>query len=379
MSLSDDLLERLRSVSSRLVVTQHKAVSADEVPSDLWGQVDILYTLSAIPDRALAPRLHWVQLHSAGVNHLLDSWLWESDLPVTTTSGIHAPNIAEYVMLMLLAFAHRLPGMLHHQARAEWPKGRWDKFVPRELRGATLGVIGYGHIGREIGRLAHAFGMRVLAVRRGTSAQPLAYQLPELAGAATVPATEGSVPVLPARPGVRARAVAGPRGIVPGARRGARRGRGAAGAGRIGTGSAEPDRLLTPEHMLDVLAEADYVVLTAPYTSATHHLIDQKALRAMQPSAVLVNVARGALVDEAALVRALREGWIAGAVLDVFEQEPLPADSLLWGMENVIISPHVAGFTPHYDRRAADLFAENLRRYLSGQPLLNQVEREREY
>jgi len=330
MSLSDDLLERLRSVSSRLVVTQHKAASADEVPSDLWGQVDILYTLSAIPDRALAPRLHWVQLHSAGVNHLLDSWLWGSDLPVTTISGIHAPNIAEYVMLMLLAFAHRLPGMLHHQARAEWPKGRWDNFVPRELRGATLGVIGYGHIGREIGRLAHAFGMRVLAVRRGTSAQPLAYQLPELAGAA-----------LPA--------------------------------------VAEPDRLVTPEHMLDVLAECDYVVLTAPYTSATHHLIDQEALRAMQPSAVLVNVARGALVDETALVRALREGWIAGAALDVFEQEPLPADSPLWGMENVIISPHVAGFTPHYDRRAADLFAENLRRYLAGQPLLNQVERAREY
>jgi phosphoglycerate dehydrogenase-like enzyme len=327
MSLTGDLLERLRSVSSRLVVTQHNAASAAEVPSDLWGQVEVLYTLSAIPDRSRVPRLRWVQLHSAGVNHLLDTWLWRSDLPMTTTSGIHAPTIAEYVVMVMLAFAHRLPRMLRYQARAEWPKGRWEKFVPRELRGATLGIVGYGHIGREIGRLARAFGMRILAVRRSASANPLAYQLPELASA-------------------------------PG---------------------AEPDKLVTPDHMLDLLAESDYVVLTAPYTSATHHLIDETALRAMQPGAVLVNVARGPLVDEAALVRALREGWIAGAALDVFEQEPLPPDSPLWAMENVIISPHVAGFTPHYDRRAADLFAENLRRYLAGQPLLNQVDRGREY
>jgi D-2-hydroxyacid dehydrogenase (NADP+) len=99
----------------------------------------------------------------------------------------------------------------------------------------------------------------------------------------------------------------------------------------------------------------------------------------MKPTALLVNVARGAVVDEAALILALREGWIAGAALDVFEQEPLPANSLLWKMENVIISPHISGFTPHYDERATALFAENLRRYLAGEPLLNRVEREREY
>jgi D-2-hydroxyacid dehydrogenase (NADP+) len=99
----------------------------------------------------------------------------------------------------------------------------------------------------------------------------------------------------------------------------------------------------------------------------------------MKPSAVLVNIARGAVVDEAALIRALHEGWIAGAALDVFEQEPLSGDSPLWEMDNVIISPHVAGFTPHYDDRATALFADNLRRYLAGEPLLNQVDRGREY
>jgi phosphoglycerate dehydrogenase-like enzyme len=327
MSFPDELLERLRSVSPQLAVTQHTAASADAVPAPVWGQVEVLYTLSAIPDPSLAPKLRWVQLHSAGTNHLLDSWLWQSDIPITTTSGIHPPAMAEYVLMMLLAFAHRLPRMLAYQVHAEWPAGRWAKFVPQELRGATLGILGYGSIGREIGRLAHTFGMRVLGLRRGDAPHSASYELPELRD-------------------------------LPG---------------------AEPDRFYTPDQLTSMLPECDYVVATVPYTSATHHLVNESALRAMKSGAMLVNVARGPIVDEAALVRALSEGWIAGAALDVFEREPLPGDSPLWKMENVIISPHVAGFTPHYDDRATALFAENLRRYLSGEPLLNQVERAREY
>jgi phosphoglycerate dehydrogenase-like enzyme len=327
LSFPDELLDRLRSVSSRLVVRQQNAASADKIPHQWWDQVEVLYTFSAIPDLARTPRLRWVQLHSAGVNHLLDTSLWDSDVMITTVSGIHVPTLAEYALMMMLAFAHRLPRMLHYQSRAEWPSGRWRKFVPQELRGATVGVIGYGSIGREIGRLAHTFGLRVLGVRRGRTREPAGYELPELAG-------------------------------LPG---------------------SEPDRLVTPDQLTNMLPECDYVILTVPYTSATHHLIDQTALRAMKPSAVLVNIARGAVVDEAALIRALHEGWIAGAALDVFEQEPLSGDSPLWEMDNVIISPHVAGFTPHYDDRATALFADNLRRYLAGEPLLNQVDRGREY
>jgi phosphoglycerate dehydrogenase-like enzyme len=327
MSLPDELLERLRSVSPRLVVRQHNAPSADEVPSQEWDKVEVLYTLSAIPDASLVPELRWVQLHSAGANHLVDTWLWKSDITITTSSGIHATNMAEYVLMMMLAFAHRLRRMVYYQAQAEWPKRRWQKFVPQELRGATVGVIGYGSIGREIGRLARAFGMRVLGVHRGGGRAPVSYELPDLAR----------------------------------------------------DGNAEPDQLYTPDQLFDALAECDYAVLAVPYTSATHHLIDQAALQAMKPSSVLINIARGAIVDEPALVRALREGWIAGAALDVFEEEPLPHESPLWTMDNVIISPHVAGFTPHYDDRVTALFAENLRRYVSGGPLLNRVDREREY
>jgi phosphoglycerate dehydrogenase-like enzyme len=235
--------------------------------------------------------------------------------------------MAEYVLMMLLAFSHRMPRMLYHQSRAEWPSQRWRKFVPQELRGGTLGVVGYGRVGQEIGRLAHAFGMRVLGLRRGETDRGGGYQLPELAG---LPHTG-------------------------------------------------PDRLFTPQQLTEMLSECDFVVLTVPYTSVTHHLVDEAALRAMKATAVLINVARGPVVDEAALVRALRQEWIAGAALDVFEQEPLPADSPLWGMSNVLISPHVAGFTPHYDERATALFAQNLHLYLAGEQLLNVVERRREY
>ena len=325
MSFPDELLDRLRSVSPRLILNQHNAASADEVPPELWDRVEVLYTFSAIPDPAHVPGLRWVQLHSAGVNHLRSTPLWDSEVVITTSSGIHASTMGEYVLMMMLAFAHRLPRMLYYQARAEWPSQRWRKFLPQELRGSTVGVVGYGNIGREVGRLAHAFGMRVLGTRRGRASEPARYRLPELPG------------------------------------------------------SDEPDRMYTPEQLTDMLAECDYVVLTVPYTSATYHLIDQEALRIMKPTAVLINVARGPVVDEAALVRALREGWIAGAALDVFEQEPLPDDSPLWAMDNVILSPHVAGFTSHYDDWATALFAENLRRYLAGEPLLNQVERGREY
>ncbi len=327
LSFADELLERLRRVSPHLIVRQHKAASADDVPPLSWSQVEVLYTFSAIPEFRQAPKLRWVQLHTAGANHLLGTSLWESDVSITTLSGVHAPTIAEYVLMMMLAHAHRLARMFYYQSLGEWPTKRWRKFLPQELREATVGVIGYGSIGREIGRLAHAFGMRVLGLRGGRARRPAVYELPQL----------------------------------------------------VGLPDSEPDQLYTAKMLTDMLPECDYVVLTVPYTSATHHFINEVALRAMKPTAVLINVARGAVVDESALVRALREGWIAGAALDVFENEPLPGDSPLWTMENVIISPHVAGFTPHYDDRGTALFAENLRRYLADEPLLNLVERGREY
>jgi phosphoglycerate dehydrogenase-like enzyme len=330
-SFSTPWLDQLRSLSPRLVIEQITVDHAEEVPDSVWETVEVLYTWGALPDPAKAPNLRWVQLDTAGVNHLLDTPLWQSDVMLTTLNGVAPSNMAEFALMMMMAFGHRLPLMLDLQRRHEWPsfQFRWDNFTPHELRGATVGVIGYGAIGRELGRLAHAFGMRVLGMNRSgrSDPRPLTFAVPSLQG------LEGG----------------------------------------------EPDMLYTPAEMQEMMPQCDYVVVIAPYTEATHHLVDEAALRAMKPDAVLVNIARGGVVDETALIRALEEGRIGGAALDVFEEEPLPAESPLWGMSNVIISPHAAGFTSRYYDVIQELFGENLRRYLAGEPLLNQVDRSRQY
>ncbi len=330
LRFDDDLLDQLRAVSPRLEVAQQTCRTAEEVGAALTAHpgIEVLYTFNLPADvLALAPQLRWVQLHSAGVDHLLGSPLMDSDVAITTSSGIHATPIAEYVLASLLAYRWRVPHWTHCQREARWPSGRWDLYARPELRGSTLGILGYGSIGREVGRLARAFGMRVLALRNSRARPAGDYAPPDTGD---------------------------PEGLLP-------------------------EQIYVPAEMHEMLAECDYVVVALPLTPATRHLIGEAALRAMKQSAYLVNIARGEIVDEEALVQALEEGWIAGAGLDVFEQEPLPPDSPLWGLENTLLSPHVAGFTPRYDERAATLFAENLARYLAGQPLLNLVEKSKGY
>ena len=323
---SDDQVEQIRAVSPRLAVVQRDANALDGGES-IWQGVEVLYTDRTLPQPAQAPGLRWVQAAFAGV----DGWREHpviQKVTLTTSSGIHAPGLGEHVLMLMLAFAHRLTAMLDFQRRGEWAHTRWGELNSQELRDATVGIIGYGSIGREVGRLARAFGMRVLAVKRDAS-----------------------------RPGDRGYRMAG-----------------------LGDpGSENVDRLYPPAELRAMLRESDYVVLAAPHTPETHNLIGRAELAAMKPSACLINVARGALVDEPALIEALQNGAIAGAGLDVFAQEPLPADSPLWRMPNVIISPHAADYNDRYEGRAAQVFAENLRRYLAGEPLLNVVDLARGY
>ncbi|MBM4464870.1 MAG: D-2-hydroxyacid dehydrogenase [Chloroflexi bacterium] len=329
LRFTEQQLDKLRAVSPRLMVAQRTCHDAEEVREALDEDTEILYAFH-LPDDLLprAPRLRWVQLHSAGADHLLDHPIMNSDVLVTTSSGIHATPIAEYAFASILAWSRRVPEMLYYQNRREWPKGRWDLFVGQELRGATLGVVGYGSIGREVGRIGKCWGMRVVAAKRSVRrVGDTGYRVP-------------------------------------------------------GTGDAEAqalDRIYPPERLREMLAECDFVVISLPLTPETRGLIGEEELRAMKPNAYLVNVSRGGIVDEPALIKALQEGWIAGAGLDVFEMEPLPPDSPLYDLDNVILSPHVAGFSPHYDQRASDLFVENLRRYLAGQELLNLVDKEAGY
>jgi phosphoglycerate dehydrogenase-like enzyme len=319
-------LDRLRAVSPALSVSQADPETAD------YSKVDVLYAGAPPRDLSRAPALKWVQLHMAGVNALVDHPLYtRTAVPLTTTSGVHAATIAEYAMTMLLALAHRVPRMVEWQARGGWPpdEQRWPLFVPAEVRGATLGIVGYGSIGRELARIAKsAFGMTVLAGKRDPARRADdGYYLP-------------------------------------------------------GTGDPEgrlPDEWLGHGQVDSLLARSDVVVLCAPLTVETRGLIDAAALARMKPSAYFINVGRGASVDEAALAGALRERRIAGAAVDVFAQEPPAAGHPLYGLDNVILSPHVSGFLPSYDEKCSVLFAENLRRYLTGAPLLNLVDRARGY
>ena len=144
-------------------------------------------------------------------------------------------------------------------------------------------------------------------------------------------------------------------------------------------GAAGVEAMVGPARLLDVLPEADFVVITAPLTEETRGMIGERELRALKPTAYIVNIGRGGIIAEGALVKALQEGWIAGAGLDVFEEEPLPEDSPLWGLENVIVTAHYAGITPRYDERAMAIFLDNLRRYKAGEPLRNVVDKKLGY
>jgi len=326
MRFSEAQLDRLRAVSPTLAVTCAEADRAD------YSKIDVLYTGMPPRDLARASALKWVQLHMAGVNALHDHPLYTSSaLPLTTTSGVHAATIAEYALTVLLALAHRVPRMVEWQGRGGWPPDaeRWPLFVPTEVRGARLGIIGYGSIGRELARMATtALGMRVVALKR-------------------TPAQRVDPDYCPPGTG-------DPEGLLP-------------------------ERWLGPDGLPELLEQSDVVVLAAPLTDQTRGMIGAAELGRMKPSAYFINVGRGASVDEAALVHALRERRIAGAAIDVFTEEPPAAGHPLYACDNAIVSPHVSGFLPSYDDRCAELFAENLRRWLAGAPLLNRVDRARGY
>ena len=326
MRFDEAQLGRLRAVSPEVRVACAEAAAAD------YSATDVLYAGAPPRDLERAPKLKWVQVHMAGINALYDHPLYtDSGIAVTTTSGVHSATIAEYAITVLLALAHRVPAMVDWQRRGHWPpdEQRWPLFVPTEVRGATLGIIGYGSIGRELARIdTTAFGMRVLACKRD-----------------------------PAR-------------------------REDSGYCAPGTGDPDgrlPEAWFAPEKVRELLARADVVVMAAPLTRETERMLGGAELAVMKPSAYFINVGRGATVDEPALAAALRERRLAGAAIDVFAQEPPPAGHPFYALDNVIVSPHVSGFLPSYDDRCAELFAENLRRYLGGAPLLNLVDRTKGY
>jgi phosphoglycerate dehydrogenase-like enzyme len=312
-------LERIREAApgARLVT-----LSVEGLADGPLDDVEVLLRgwLSAEAfDRLLAraPRLAWVHSASAGVERALTPTARERGVVITNARGVFSRPIAEYVLMMILAISRRLPQLLELQRERTW-----QPLEGSELRDLTIGIVGLGSIGRSVASLASAFGCRVIAIRRRIEAGG--------------PTREGGDDDAPR--------------------------------------NVQLDEVLGPERLPELLAQSDFVVLAAPLTSETEGMIDDAALAAMKRGSWLINVARGRLIDERALLRALGEGRIGGAVLDTFAEEPLPPDSPFYDLPNAIVTPHTSWSSARVLDRSVELFCDNLRRFAAGEPLLNVVD-----
>ncbi len=314
--------ERLRDEFPQLQVTQRNTYDSAE---QYLRNADILMAWNLHPEQfAAAGKLRWIHSPAAAVHGLLIPEVIASDVVITNGAAVNGPVTSEHALALLLALAKRLDSVIRAQVQHRWTQQQlWERTPrPRQIRGATITVIGLGQIGGAVARMAAALGMRVL--------------------------------------GVRAHPQRGLDWLPPGA-------------------PAANHATLGPQDLDRALAEGDYVVLAAPLTSSTQHLIDARRLGLMKPEACFVNVSRGALVDEPALIDALRSRRIGGSALDVFATEPLPPESPLWDLDNVILTPHSGGISEHAWERQYELFSENLRRFLAGKSLLSEVDKKRGY
>ena len=307
--------KKLKSEFPQLDITQHN--SYEGVDSDL-ADAEILFTFSLRPEQfQFARKLLWIHSPAAAVHQFMFPELVNSNVILTNARDVHGPVVAEHVMALIFAMAKKIPEAVRMQQKHIWGQEIvWrGRPRPRELAGATLGLVGLGSIGRNVAKHAAALGMHVVAVREHPEKDT-----PEFV-----------------------------------------------------------HEVLPSSRLDEMLARADYVVLAAPVTPATGGMIGRHQMAKMKPDATLINVGRGPLVDEIALAEALRANKIGGAALDVFDKEPLPTDSPLWDLENLLITPHTAGMTDKLWERHYVLFSENLRRYFSGQPLLALVDKKSGY
>ncbi len=256
---------------------------------------------------AVCPRVQWVHSRSAGLDGVLSPEIIESPVPVTNGSGVFSPPLGEFALGAILYFAKDFRRMVRSQEA-----GVWDQFDMPEIAGQTVGIVGYGDIGRAVAVRVRPMGMRVLAVKRH---------------------------VLPYNP--------------------------------------DPliDKIYPPDERLEMISRADYIVASAPLTPETRGMVGAPEFAAMKREAVVINIGRGPVIDEAAMVRALTEGRIKGAALDVFDTEPLPEGHPLYRLKNVLLSPHCADHTPDWLERGMRFFLEQFERFRKGEPLVNVVDK----
>jgi phosphoglycerate dehydrogenase-like enzyme len=309
--LPEVYVKKIRGVSPNVEVLQ--SVDKEEAQR-LVEEADILFTGFFSRELFLAARkLKWIQAWGAGVDRLLLPEVVKSRVIVTNAGGVHPTPISEHVVGLMLCLCRKLHLFIRNQAERKWERFEsWSSVEQvEELSGKTVGIVGLGRIGTEIAQKTKCLGMRVIATKRDPSQNA----------------------------------------------------------------SKNVDRLVHPADLNQLCAESDFVVLSLPLTKETEGMIGEAQFKSMKRTAYLINVSRGKIVKEDKLIEALKQGWIAGAGLDTFENEPLSANSELWGFRTVIITPHVAGLTPYYMERLTAIFCENLDRFLHEQPLINVVDK----
>ncbi len=260
----------------------------------------------------MTPNVRWVHSRSAGLDSVLFPELVESPVPLTNGTGVFSPSLGEFALAAILYFAKDFRRMIRNQMA-----GRWEQFDVVEISGQTVGIVGYGDIGRAVATRVRALGMRVLAVKRHG---PPLYNVDPLV-----------------------------------------------------------DGIYSPEDRVDMISRCDYIVASAPLTPETKGMIGEAEFAAMKPSAVVINVGRGPVIDEDAMLKALTEGRIKGAGLDVFTHEPLPPGHPIYRLENVLLSPHCADHTADWLDQAMRFFLENFARFRKGEPLRNVVNKKLGY
>jgi phosphoglycerate dehydrogenase-like enzyme len=260
----------------------------------------------------MCPNVRWVHSRAAGLDNLLFPELIASPVPLTNGRGVFSQSLGEFALAAILYFAKDLRRMVRNQEA-----GRWEQFDIAEITGRTVGIVGYGDIGRAVATRCRAMGMRILAIKRHG---PPLYNVDPLV-----------------------------------------------------------NQFYRPQDRTEMMAASDYIVAAAPLTPETRGMIGDPELAAMKPAAVVINIGRGAVVDEAALVRALTDRRIRGAALDVFDNEPLPAGHPYYKLDNLLLSPHCADHTPDWTEQAMRFFLAQFRRYAVGTPLENVVKKELGY
>jgi phosphoglycerate dehydrogenase-like enzyme len=317
----EEPLARLRALPGAEVIVVEPFDEPRTLPAEILRGASALACSLPPSNWTDAADMRWIQVASAGYSQLLPLKLHERGVRATNASGVFDGPIGEWNVAMMVNLARDLRGMLRNQEAGTWDR---DARFQREIRGNTLGIWGYGGIGRETARLAKTLGLRVHVLARGDLRQN--------------------------RPFYRVPGTGDPEGIYP-------------------------DATFRPEQKEAFLRDLDFLVLSLPLNPATEGIVGEAELRALPPRAFLLNPARGPLVKQEILLRALREKWIAGAALDTHYAYPMPPDHPLWKFPNVIMTPHISGSTgsPRFLDRLWDIVLENAARWLDGRPLLNEL------